>query len=281
VPMATAAVTAAMLAFAPSALANPFSAFATCPLHVSEVQACVSAKSDSSSSFTAGNVTVPLKKPLTLDGGFIEDPETGEETFVGAEGGPTLTVEPQTGPSLEHDIEPSLLPQPLRATYEKAVAAGKTKVTATIELAGPSNAVYLNEENILAPELVPGEGGKTGLGLPTKVKLSNSFLGNDCYVGSNESPIQIDLTTGKSGAITGTLGQVSSNRAGTILTISGDSLVNNTYAAPAATGCGQGGEADAALNAKLGLPAGSGENTAIIDGKLKQASSNIVEEGLG
>ena len=41
----------------------------------------------------------------------------------------------------------------------------------------------------------------TALGLPVKIKLSNTLLGSSCYVGSNTEPIQIDLTTGASGAL--------------------------------------------------------------------------------
>lgn len=258
---------------------NEFAVFATCPFRTPEVGGCVSAKSSNGSSFTAGNVTVPLTRPITLNGGFIEL-ESGEFVFVGAEGGSTLAPVRQIGPSLENDIEPSLLPQRLRGAYERDVAHGKTRVFATIELAGSPSSIYLNESNILEPEIVPGEGGKTGLGLPTKVKLTNGFLGPECYVGSNSEPIEIDLTAGKSGSLEGKIGNLSSNSSGSILTISEDTLVNGTYEAPEAVGCGKNGEADAALNAKLGLPSASGKNSAVIDGTLKQAGAEVVEEHL-
>jgi hypothetical protein len=270
----------ATLGTAASAQANKFKPFEYCPLHDTEVTVtgCVYAKSTPASSFTAGNVTVPLTKPIILRGGFFE--QGGEQTFVGAEGAPTLTAAPQLAPSLANDVDPSLLAQPLRATYESDIAKGETKVTATIELAGAPSVVVLNEENILEPEVVPGEGGKLGLGLPTKVKLSSAFLGPDCYVGSNGSPIEIELTTGKSGSLEGTPGELQFEKNGWILTISGDSLVNNTYEAPGATGCGEGGGADAAVNAKLGLPSAPGKNSAVIIGTLKQSAAEIVEEHL-
>lgn len=49
-----------------------------------------------------------------------------------------------------------------------------------------------------------------------------------------------------------------------ILVISNNEIVNNSYEASAATGCGLGGGADGAVNAALGLPSPAGTNTAII-----------------
>jgi hypothetical protein len=268
------------LVVAPVALANRFTPFQYCPLRNATPQAegCVYAKSTRGSSFTAGNVTIALNRPIILRGGFYE--HGGVQTFIGAEGAPTLTAVAQSAPSLPSDIEPALLAGPLRSTYQHGVEAGQTAVTATIELAGAPSSVYLNEEHILEPEVHPGEGGKLGLGLPTKVKLTNKFLGPDCYVGSDSEPIYIELTTGKSGGLEGTPGELEFEKEGWILTIDGDRLVNNTYSAPAAHDCGEGGGADAALNAKLGLPAASGSNSAVIIGTLKQAGAETVEEHL-
>ena len=86
-------------------------------------------------------------------------------------------------------VDPELLSPSELARYEKDVAAGKTKVTATIELVGPASGFFLNEEDLL-------EGYGEALGLPTQIKLTNPFLGTTCYDGSNENPIQISYTTG-------------------------------------------------------------------------------------
>ena len=68
---------------------------------------------------------------------------------------------------------------------------------------------------------------------------------------------------------------------GQILKISNNSLVNNSFAAPGATGCG--GFLvelllDPIINAKLGLPAAAGNNTAILTGTLEQAGAEPVRE---
>ncbi len=63
--------------------------------------------------------------------------------------------------------------------------------------------------------------------LPVKIKLSNSFLGSNCYIGSNAKPVVINFTTGETSPpppnkpIHGALGSLSFNEAGTILTVSG------------------------------------------------------------
>jgi hypothetical protein len=281
VVMALAAVLAGpALAKKPASYAKEFKPFADCPFNAAPVaegfygtDACVVAKSESSSEFQAGNVTVDLTKPITLQGGFEENEEE-ELVFVGTEyGNTTLSLEKQPGPSLTELVEPSLLSASELSTYERDVAAGETKVTATVELAGPPTAIDLNEANLL-------HGHGVALGLPVEVKLSNAFLGKTCYVGSNSDPIVIDLTTGKSGALTGKVGRPESNVPGTILNIYEDSLVNNTYVAPAVTGCGYGGSVDAALDAKIGLPSPAGENEAIINGTLKQAGVEVTKEEL-
>ena len=253
--------------------------FTECPLHhlspegYEELAGCVWARSSSDSEFHAGNVTVHLTKPITLEGGFEE--ENGVETFVGAEHGETLAKVAQPGPSLTEVVEPELLSLSERAHFEKDVAGGRTKVTATVELAGPASEITLSESNLLNEE-------GTALGLPVQVKLSNPFLGKSCYVGSYANPIDIELTSGTTEPpppnepIKGHAGNTESNEEGDIITIFDDSLVNNSYAAPGATGCGEGGAADAALNAKLGLPSPAGYNDSIIDGTLKQAGAGAV-----
>jgi hypothetical protein len=269
------------------ALANepepgPFKRFAHCPLHYTGpfaqgewtgTQACIAAKSSSSSEFHAGNVTVHLTKPITLTGGYAEREESDELQFLGAENGETLKPVAELGPSLGEVVDPSLLSEAERTRFEKDISAGRTKVTATIELAGPPESIFLSEPNIL-------EATGTGLGLPVKVKLSNAFLGKTCYVGSDESPISIELTTGTSGGLTGNVGKLAGINDGSIIRITDDSLVNNTYTTPGVTGCGkEAGAADAAVNAKLGLPSETPEsNDAIINGTLWQTSREEAEE---
>jgi hypothetical protein len=245
------------------ALATPtgeFAPFAHCPLKTPELGACLVATS-TSGEFVVGSKTVPLSKAITLQGGFTENPETGAETFVGAEGTSTLSPVPQTVPGGLVGIE----------------GLGG-EVTATTELAGAASSIGINEENLLS------ETG-TALALPVKVKLGNPILGGSCYVGSNSSPIVLNLTTGTTSppkpnkAIKGKLGEPSTNEEGTILTISKNTLVNNSFAAPGAQGCGLIPLlVDPLVDLAMGVPAGAGHNTVILNGTLKQASAAVVAE---
>jgi hypothetical protein len=50
-----------------------------------------------------------------------------------------------------------------------------------------------------------------------------------------------------------------------VLAISGSTLTEDTFSVPAATGCGPGGVANAAINATLGLPSPSGNNHLVLN----------------
>jgi hypothetical protein len=262
VGMAAAMVVAVSAVSAVPALATPtgeFAPFAHCPLKTAELAACIVATS-TSGEFTVGNKTVPLSKTITLQGGFIEL-ESGALKFVGAEGTSTLSPVPETVPGGLLGIE----------------GLGG-EVTATTELAGSASGIGLNEENLLSETGV-------ALKLPVKVKLGNPFLGGSCYVGSNSHPIVLELTTGTTSppkpnkAIKGKLGEVSTNEEGSILTISKNSLVNNSFAAPGAEGCGLIPLfVDPLVDLSMGVPAAAGHNTVILDGTLQQAGAEQVLE---
>jgi hypothetical protein len=64
-----------------------------------------------------------------------------------------------------------------------------------------------------------------------------------------------------------------------VLEISGTSLVSNSFTAPKATGCGLLGLLDGIINSKIGLP--SSKNTAVLNGKVEIANSELVEESEG
>jgi hypothetical protein len=122
-----------------------------------------------------------------------------------------------------------------------------------------------------------------------QVKLSNRFLGKDCYVGNNNDPIDIELITGTTAPpspnepITGSLGEIKFGANNEIIELSHNSLVNNSYASPGATGCGNPqmqSQVDAAIDAKAGLPSPAGTNKAIITGTLRQDAATYVEREL-
>jgi hypothetical protein len=208
-----------------------------------------------------GNKTVPIEHPVTLQGGFEG---SGEEVkFYGAEEGETLSHTPQPVPGgLLGLLNCKEVTIPVIGTLcAAALENGLTGVNATVELTGPNHGltnIKLNTENLLFEEGV-------ALGLPVKIHLENPLLGNSCYIGSNSAPVQLKLTTGQSGSLHGSLGELSFNEPFyTITRTKGSELVDNTFTAPAATGCGGllALLVNPVVNAELGTPAGSGSNAA-------------------
>ena len=277
---AGAIVPLAMLGSPSAALASEhhptgeFAPFKYCPLSNPSLEACILAET-SGGGFTVGKRNVPITKTITLQGGI--NGETGE--FIGAENGETLSKTPQAVPGgLLNILAPEFLPKWLQEIFNNFINEGITGVTATTELAAPASHVVVNIENLLLER-------ETALSLPVKIKLSNAFLGESCYVGSNSAPIVIELTTGTTSPpppnkpITGTGGTLKINESFTLVTLSGGRLVNNSFAAPGANGCGGflSFLIDPAVNAELGLPAAAGNNTAILEGKLSSANPEAVK----
>jgi hypothetical protein len=271
------------LSVASPAFATPtgeYAVFAQCPLSNEALKGCIYAKTEKGE-FSVGSEKVPITNPIILQGGFTENEATEALTFQAAANGETLSKSAQKVPGglsglvkcneISNFIE--------RVACELVFENGATGVNAITELAKPATSIGLNEANLLAEE-------GTALSLPVKVRLENAFLGSECYVGSNSSPIVINLTTGATSppkgykSIHGSKGVEEVNSEGTILTLAKNSLVNNTFAAPASNGCG--GLFEFAIgyivNSKLGLPAAEGKNTAILDGTLKQAGARRVRE---
>jgi hypothetical protein len=267
------------LAAAPT---GEFAVFAECPVTLSS--GCIAAKTESGE-FIVGNKTVPITNPITLQGGFNEN-AANELVLVAAKGGNTLTKAPQNVPGGLTGLVNctaikgnGLLEKAERGSCQAIFENGVTGVTATTELAGPASAVHINLGNLLGAE-------GTALTLPVKVHLENQLLGNACYVGSNAAPIVLTLTTGKTSppapnkSISGNPGTLAFNPEGTIITVSKNSLVNNSFAAPTTNGCGGVFEflIGPIINSALGVPAAAGHNTAILNGTLRQTSSEAVAE---
>jgi hypothetical protein len=267
------------LVLASSALAsshNPkgeYAGFKECPLNRVTITDCVLSVS-SGGGFTVGKKTVPLVNPVTLQGGFEG---AGEEVkFYGAENGDTLSKTAQPVPGgLTGIIAPTWWPKFIQDWFNNQINEGLTGVTATVEVAGPTKGltnIKLSTENLLFRE-------GTALGLPAKIKLSNAILGSNCYIGSEKAPVQLNFTTGKSGSLEGAVGTLSFNPTFTITTIAGGKLVDGTYAAPAAAGCGGifSFLVDPLVNSILGTPSPAGKNAATLEGKLQDAQAAAVK----
>jgi hypothetical protein len=273
VGMALVASVAAMSVVSPAIASaeSGFEVFKECPTGNPSVELCLHAKTEGGY-FTIGKRTVPIKNPVTLQGGIIE-PNEFEQKFVAAKTeSNTLskTAQPVPGGLLDI-VAPEYLNKEQKEKFEEAINKGPTGVNATVELAAPASSIFIFEGFLFAEE-------GPALILPVKVHLENTiFLGSNCYIGSNSSPIDIELTTGESGKLHGKLGLPFFTEDGEILNIAYNSLVNQTFKAPGANGCGAFGLADLAVNAELGLPAEkAGENSAVLEGTLMQATAHAV-----
>jgi len=254
-----------------------FAQFGECPLSNPVTALCIYSESNGGF-FQIGKKTVPLKNPVILQGGLEEG---GSETshLIAAENGETLSKTPQTVPGGLLGVEaPKWWPLFLQNLFNEFINNGATGVTATVELAAPASAVEVGLLNFLT------ESGDA-LVLPVKIKLSNAFLGSNCYIGSNAKPVTINFTTGETSPpapnkpIHGSVGSVEFNETGSLVTLSGGSLVNNSFAAPKASGCGGlfSFFVDPFVDSLIGLPSPAGTNTAILEGKFQLASAEAVK----
>ena len=250
-----------------------FAVFSDCPTTVAE--GCIYSKTESGE-FVIGKQAVPITNPVYLQSGFSENPATGKLELIGAADGKTLSKTPENVPGGLLDFvnckEISNFFE--RVACELVFENKTTGVSATAELAGTPKPIPFSENNLL-------EGEKTVFTLPLKFHLENPFLGSACYIGTDSAPINVAFTTGTTSPplpnkpISGSPGELEFIEEGEIIRVSHLSLVNNSFAAPGASGCG-GAFAfliDPIINAKLGLPAAAGHNTAILKGLLEQAGA--------
>jgi hypothetical protein len=246
-----------------------YAQFGECSLNRAQTTDCVYSVT-TGGSVKIGSKTVPIKNPVILQGGF--EGAGSEVNFYGAENGGTLSKAPQPVPggllgllNCQEQTNPLI-----KGLCAAALENGLTGVNATVELAGPSKGltgIKLNSENLIFEEGV-------ALGLPVKIHLENPALGGNCYVGSDSSPVQWNLTTGPSGKLHGSLGELAFNEPlYTITRTKGSVLVDNTFTAPAATGCGGllSLVVNPVVNLMLGTPAGSGVNSATLVANFEDA----------
>jgi hypothetical protein len=274
----------AVLAPVSSAGAAPFhptgeyAQFNYCPLGRTTLTACF--RSEATSGFiTMGKKTVPIKNPVVLQGGleYLDLSET--VPLIAAQDGNTLTKAAQPVPGgLLGVTAPTWWPSILRDLFNETINNGFTGVTATMELAAPSNSVKVTAQSVFTQQ-------GTAVSMPVKVKLSNPFLGSECYIGSNSNPIKLNLTSGTTSPpppnqpITGSAGSFAQNEAGTILTGLNTKLVDNAFAAPGASGCGGilfSWAVDPFVNSIVGVPSAAGTNTAVLENTVKLADPNAI-----
>lgn len=273
---------AAALCVPASALAHSgeFARFNYCPTSTSEVQSCLYSET-TGGEIVLGSKKTPIVNKVILQGGFSEEnEETSISKFFAATNGETLTKAAQAVPGgLLGIVPPENSPALVKLLSKFFFENSLTGVNATLELAKPASEIEISKYNLLL-----GEG--LSLKLPVKVHLENPFLGKSCYVGSSSSPITWNLTTGTTSPpepnkpITGKPGYPELKENYELAEITDNTLVENSWSAPEATGCGGilSFLVDPVINSMIGLPAKSGHNTAILDNTIYTASKGGVNK---
>jgi hypothetical protein len=259
-----------------SAHSGEFAKFNYCPSTNTEVKKCLYSVTYGGK-VVLGKKTTPIENPVTLQGGYGKaNSETHISKFYEATNGITLSKTPQPVPGglagLVNCKEISNII--LRVLCEATFENGFTGVNATLELARPASEIEISEYNLQVEEGL-------ALKLPVKVHLENPLLGSSCYVGSSSSPLIWNLTTGATEppagfkSIHGTTGLLEGKEEDEIVGLIGNELVDNTWTAPGASGCGEPFSIilDPILDLALGVPSKAGENTAILKNNVYAASA--------
>jgi hypothetical protein len=229
-----------------------FARFDGCPRFTKGVGLCLYGQTRGGK-VTIGDRTVPIERPLVLQGGIASNEQTDADTFYGPLAGDALSPSPQR-------VTGGLLGMPLYITLELARSASEIEISVS--------------------NLVNSKG--TALVLPIRARLENPLLGGECYIGSRAQPIALHLTTGTTspnppnGPISGEVGRIAAKDEFNLLEVPGDVLVDNTFPVPRATGCGGPKLAslvDPVIDHELGLPSPDGYNTIVEDNTLWEATT--------
>ncbi|HTZ88192.1 MAG TPA: hypothetical protein VMB05_16120 [Solirubrobacteraceae bacterium] len=250
---------AALIAAGPVAAAKEplnkedFLPFADCPTATAAV--CI-VSDTTGGEFKLGSKSVPIPEgtDIRLQGGLPIDSYAGQ----------TL-IEPPDGKTL------SETPLPLPGGLVGIGGLGG-EVYATAELAGP---IEVNRAN-LALGLTPA------VTLPIKIHLQNEVLGEECYIGSDAEPVVLHLTVGKTKPpegvepLEGHRNPLEYKDKKRIVYIPNNTLVDNTFAVPAATGCGGALSAiiNPIVNLDAGLPASPGQSKVVMTASLEETASS-------
>src|ERR1700722_19945824 len=154
-------------------------------------------------------------------------------------------------------------------------------VTSSIELAGPMTAATVVDPTETAAFFCGG--GPLGscqdgpslfsvIRVPIKVHLNNPVLGASCYIGSNATPIVLNLVE----TPTSTPQLTTGGPGGNAIIVTGAEVADTTFAVPGASGCGLLGALDPVLDLKVGLPSASGKNSALIDQNAELESAQFL-----
>jgi hypothetical protein len=277
------AALAALAGTASAKLTGEYTKFQFCPYTTAGVARCINSTTEGGQ-IVLGSKNVTIEKPVVLQGGYTEAAEEGPEIafakFVAATNGVTLSKASQNVPGgLLGIVPPEKSPALVKALSKFFFENALTGVSATLELAKPASAIRISEEHL-------AEGLGTALELPVMVHLENPFLGKSCYVGSSSNPMIWKLTTGATSpkppteSIKGKFGTSSFLEEARILKLTGNELVDNTWTAPGASGCGGilAFLVNPIVNLSSGLPAAEGKNVAKLKNTVYETSAFAVNK---
>jgi hypothetical protein len=242
-----------------------YTSFTNCPLynplmHESVfVAACVAANT-TSGSITIGNIITPVVQPVNVQFGFWAGPD---QTYYAD------VVPPLAGQSAMLVTKPDLIPESL--TTMLGCPSSNKVVENLCQQATSFGGKYLD-----VYALAQSAGAITNFNLlswtqPVMFKLINPLLGNDCSIGTIGNPVVLNPSLSISS------GQLETDpnptkHPDTQVLATQSTAGDDTFSAPALSGCGPGGvkniPVEAALDASAGLPAASGVNSLTLTGSF-------------
>jgi hypothetical protein len=242
--------------------APPYEDFAGCPSHSENDTIAYCFKYQfNNGHLTLGKREIPVTNPIVFRGGVQQI--TGK--FIANSEGGIIPV--------KQTVKGGLIGLTGIEWLDKVLSEKEQlKVYATVELAGQ-----------------PGSLETLPLALPVKIHLENPVLGSSCYIGSEASPIHLNLGTGTTSPpapnkpITGQESSEFESEAGRpeVLLSSGGVFVDNAFSAPGANGCQLNlGSVhipiDTLVNEAVGLPSPAGMNTAILGFDFSIVSPSVI-----
>lgn len=274
-------LTLALAGTATAKLTGEFTRFQQCPWTTAGVDRCMYSPT-TGGEIVLGNKKVTVEKEVILQGGYTEPATEGSEKgyakFFGAKNGVTLSKASQAVPGgLLGIVPPEGSPPLVKLLSKFFFENGLTGVNSTLELISASD-IRISENHL-------AEGAGVVMKMPVKVKLENPFLGKSCYVGSSGSPIVFELRTDTTSPplpnkpITGNPGEIEFLEGAEILKLSGVELVDNSWSAPTASGCGGilSFLVNPIINAQVGLAAAKGKNTARLKNTIYTTTAFAVD----
>lgn len=233
--------------------ANPrpgYEQFTGCPSPISEnakVKSCLHAVIKSGV-FKMGSKEVPIEKQITLTGG-VEKLFTPGPLLFNSKGGLSKAKQKVPGGVI-----------------------GLTGLTWLLEFLGSEALTLYATTELVGTPIVAGTAFAQ---LPIRVHLENGTLGNNCYVGTSSNPITLNLTTGTTSPpppnkpISGKEPEPEFNEELEIQNEIGGTYVDNSFAAPGASGCVLTLfgfipiSINGLVNSQSGLPAAAGTNETV------------------